>query len=404
MEQGGVLLGLDLGASKVVAVVAVQEGEEGTLKVTGASHANPKGGIRQGEITDISLAVAAIKKAVREAMRTAGQEALNGVVVSVDGIQFKGENLRDSITISTPGREISVDDRERVMDQATNTCKLAREEKVIHKNPQMFHIKGQRDIKNPVGMVGDTLEAEVRIIVAPAPVIENIHRALYLADLDGAKLCYSPLASAMAVLSKEDADNGAVVVDIGEQLTHVGVFMHEALRHSSVISIGGINFTKDMELWLCLGGISVAERIKRLYGTVLHTQVPPEEMIELEDEGRQVSRKELAGVLYSRALDLLNMVQAEIGRSHIPDILGGIHLVGGGSLLPHLPNLAQSVLGRQRVVLGKVSGIQGLPQVVANPLYTNALGAVKLLSEELKEAPQRSKRTNNLFGWLKKWV
>jgi cell division protein FtsA len=270
------------------------------------------------------------------------------------------------------------------MEQATNGSKLAKEETVLHRIPQMFHIKGQRDIRNPVNMIGETLEAEVRIIVAPGSVLENINRALHLSALQGASLIYSPLASAEAVLSREDAENGAVVVDIGDQLTHLGVFLRGTLFHSAVIPIGGMHFTKDLEITKHLGGISAAERIKRIYGTALPTQVDPTEMIELEDEGRQVSRKELAEVLHARAIELLNMVLAEMGRSGIVhELHGGVHLVGGGALLPHLPVLAQNILGRPRVVLGRVSGIQGLPQVTANPLYTNALGAAKALARDL---------------------
>lgn len=403
MMQPNVLLGLDLGASKVAAVVAVREQEyDDALKVTGASHTNQYSGIRQGQITDINSTVAAISRVVEEAMRTAGQSRLDEILVTVDGIQFKGENLRDTVTISSPDRVITIQDRDRVMEQATNTCKLTKEETVLHKNPQWFHIKGQRDIKNPVNMYGETLEAEVRIIIAPASVLENINRALHLSGLHGPKLCYSPIASARAVLSREDAENGAVVVDIGDQLTHVGVFMSGALFHSAVIAIGGKHFTRDIEEIKHLGGIKVAERIKRLYGTVLPAQVPPEEMIELEDEGRQVSRRELAEVLQVRAVELLNMVLAEIGRSGIMhEIHGGVHLVGGGALLPHLPILAQNLLGRPRVVLGKVSEIQGLPEIVANPFYTNALGAVKVLNEDMNETTFKTMRSNGLIEWVK---
>jgi cell division protein FtsA len=398
MVQPAVLLGLDLGASKVVAVVAVQD-ENGVLNVTGASLANPEGGIRNGEITDINLTVSAINRAVEEAMRTSGQTHVDGIRVSVDGIQFKGENLRDSITIANADRVITAHDRDRVMEQATNGCKLAKEETVLHKIPQMFHIKGQRDIRNPVNMMGETLEAEVRIIVAPGSVLENINRALHLASLQGATLMYSPLASAEAVLSREDSENGAVVVDIGDQLTHLGLFLRGALFHSSVIPIGGMHFTKDLEITKHLGG--AAERIKRVYGTALPTQVDAVEMIELEEEGRQVSRRELAEVLHARAVELLNMILAEIGRSGlVHEIHGGVHLVGGGALLPHLPVLAQNILGRPRVVLGRVTGIQGLPQVVGNPLYTNALGAVKALSRDMGSG-QRPARSGRFLDKLK---
>jgi cell division protein FtsA len=404
MVQPAVLLGLDLGASKIVAVIAVQE-EGAPLNITGASLANPEGGIRQGEITDINLTVSAINRAVEEAMRTAGQTQLDGIRVSVDGIQFKGENLRDSITIASADRVITTQDRDRVLEQATNGCKLAKEETVLHRIPQMFHIKGQRDIRNPVNMIGDTLEAEVRIIVAPGSVLENINRALQLSSLQGAGLMYSPLASAEAVLSREDAENGAVVVDIGDQLTHLGVFLRGTLFHSAVIPIGGMHFTKDLEITKHLGGISMAERIKRVYGTALPTQVPPEEHVELEEEGRQVPRRELAEVLHARAIELLNMVLAEIGRSGlIHEIHGGVHLVGGGALLPHLPILAQNILGRPRVVLGRVSGVQGLSHAIANPLYTNALGAVKALARGMGESAPRVQRGGSFLKKLKQWI
>ncbi|MBI4913603.1 MAG: cell division protein FtsA [Acidobacteria bacterium] len=401
MVLPAVLLGLDLGASKIVAVLALLD-ESGALNVTGASLASPEGGIWQGEINDMELTTRAINRAVEEAMRTAGQTRLEGIRVCVGGKQFKGENLRDSITISGADKVITPGDRDRVLDQATSNCKLAKEEQVLHRLPQMFHIKGQRDIRNPVNMVGESLEAEVRIIVAPAPVLGNIRRAMELSGLQGATLHYAPLASAEAVLSREDAENGAVVVDIGDQLTHLGVYLRGALFHSAVIPIGGMHFTRDLEITKHLGGISVAERIKRVYGTAIPSQVPPEEMIELEDEGRQVSRRELAEVLHARAVELLNMVLAEIGRSGlIHELHGGVHLVGGGSLLPHLPILAQNVLQRPRVLLGRVSGIQGLPQVTANPLYTNALGAVKSLARDLQESASKARGGDGLWGKFK---
>jgi cell division protein FtsA len=389
-----VLLGLDLGSSKIAAVVVVRD-TDGALSVTGVGIASS-----EGEINDINLSVLAINKAVEEAMLNAGQTRLDGIRVSVDGIQFKGENLRDSITIASPDRVITIADRDRVMEQATKGCRLAKEETVLHRIPQMFHIKGQREIRNPVNMIGETLEAEVRIIVAPGSVLENINRALHLSGLQGASLMYSMLASAEAVLSREDCENGAVVVDIGDQLTHLGVFLRGTLFHSAVIPIGGIHFTKDLEITKHLGGISVAERIKRVYGTVLPSQVDPAEMIELEDEGRLVSRRELAKVLHAMAVELFNMILEEIGHSGLThEIQGGVHLIGGGALLPHLRILAQQVLGCRFVVMGRVSGLQGLQETLDNPLYTNALGAVKCLSRDMTEIiGEHSEKLQNSTG------
>lgn len=402
MPQRAVLLGLDLGASKVVAVVAVQE-EDGTLNVTGTGQASPQGGITQGQITDMELSTKAITRAVEEAMNTAGQTKVDGIRVAVDGVQFKGENLRDSITISSGDKIITAADRDRVLEQATNGCKLAKEELVLHRIPQMFHIKGQRDIRNPVAMFGETLEAEVRIVVAPSPVIMNITLALKNAGLHGAELMYSPLASAEAVLTREDRENGAVVVDIGEHLTHLGIFLHGSLFHSAVIPIGGMHFTRDLEITKHLGGIAASERIKIRFGTVLPAHVPAEEAVELEEEGRLVSRREIAEVLQARASELLNLVLAEMGRTGlVHEIHGGVHLVGGGALLTHLPILAQTLLGRPRVVLGRIQGVHGLPQATGNPYFVNALGAVKALAREQSEVRGKSDRRGGIMDFFRK--
>ncbi|MBK8573200.1 MAG: hypothetical protein IPN91_11245 [Holophagaceae bacterium] len=169
-----------------MAVVAVQE-ENGTPQRDRDGPGLAQGGMTQGQITDMELSTRAIVRAVEEAMNTAGQTRVDGIRVAVDGIQFKGENLRDSITISSGDKIITAGDRDRVLEQATNSCKLAKEELVLHRIPQIFHIKGQRDIRNPVGMFGETLEAEVRIVVAPSPVIMNIQLALKNAGLHGSR-------------------------------------------------------------------------------------------------------------------------------------------------------------------------------------------------------------------------
>ncbi|MBK8574066.1 MAG: cell division protein FtsA [Holophagaceae bacterium] len=277
------------------------------------------------------------------------------------------------------------------------------EELVLHRIPQIFHIKGQRDIRNPVGMFGETLEAEVRIVVAPSPVIMNIQLALKNAGLHGSELMYSPLASAEAVLSREDRENGAVVVDIGEQLTHLGIFLHGTLFHSAVIPIGGAHFTRDLEITKHLGGIAASERVKMRFGTVLPSHVPAEESVELEEEGRLVSRREIAEVLQARAAELLNHVLAEMGRTGLMhEIHGGVHLVGGGALLTHLPILAQTLLGRPRVVLGRIQGVAGLPQATGNPFFVNALGAVKALSRDMSEVRGKTDRGDGFLGRFKK--
>ena len=403
MPQRAVLLGLDLGASKVVAVVAVLE-EDGTISVTGTGQAPTQGGLLQGQITDPERVHRAIVRSLEDAMTTAGQTKVDSIRVAVDGIQFKGENLRDSITISAPDKIITAADRDRVLEQATNGCKLAKEEQVLHRIPQMFHIKGQRDIRNPVGMFGETLEAEVRIIVAPSTVVTNIELALKNAGLVGAKLMYSPLASAEAVLSREDREHGAVVVDIGEQLTHLGVFLHGTLFHSAVIPIGGAHFTRDLEITKHLGGIAAAERIKLRHGTVLYSHVPPEESIELEEEGRLVPRREIAEVLHARATELLNWVLAEMARTGLMhEIHGGVHLVGGGALLTHLPVLAQTLLGRPRVVLGHIQGVGGLQQATGNPFFVNALGAVKAMAQDLAEKGLQPERSAGILSRIKKF-
>ena len=169
-----------------------------------------------------------------------------------------------------------------------------------------------------------------------------------------------------------------------------------------MIPIGGAHFTRDLEITKHLGGIASSERIKMRFGTVLPSHVPAEESVELEEEGRLVSRREIAEVLQARAAELLNLVLAEMGRTGLMhEIHGGVHLVGGGALLTHLPILAQTLLGRPRVVLGRIQGVVGLPQATGNPFFVNALGAVKSLSRDMSETRSKTDRGNSFFDRIK---
>ena len=378
MAKQPIFIGIDLGTSKVAAVVVTLDAQ-GLFHVIGGGMASSEGGIKQGYINDMDQAVAALKSAKEEAMTQADVKKVEGVSVSVNSIHFKGENLRDSVTISSKDHIITDEDIERVLDQAKNQCKMAKQESVLHQIPQIYHIQGQREVRNPLNMVGESLEAEVRLILAPSPVLNNIQRVAHLAGFPKAELVYSPLATAEAILPRQDKDNSAVVIDIGEDLTHVGIFHLGTLFHSAIIPVGGRHFTRDLEITKHLGGMVAAERIKLRYGSVIPQQVT-DEQIELEDEGRFISRSEVAEVLQARAVELFNFVQVEISRTGLTEFHGGIHLVGGGSILHHLPTLAQTIFGRPRVVISRpLDFSETLPAIVNNPHFVNALGAVKYM-------------------------
>ncbi|MFM8987072.1 MAG: cell division protein FtsA [Holophagaceae bacterium] len=385
MAKQPTFIGIDLGTSKVAAVVVTMD-TKGLFHVIGGGMANSEGGIKQGYVNDMDKAVAALRAAKEEAMTQADVKKVEGVCVSVDSIHFKGENLRDSVTISSKDRIITDEDIERVLDQAKNNCKMAKQESVLHRIPQIYHIQGQREVRNPLNMVGESLEAEVRLILAPSSVLNNIRRVAQLAGFPKAELVYSPLATAEAILPRQDKDNSAVVIDIGEDLTHVGIFHLGTLFHSAFIAVGGRHFTRDLEIMKHLGGMVAAERIKLRYGSVIPQQVA-DEQIELEDEGRFISRSEIAEVLQARAVELFNFVQVEINRTGLGDFHGGIHLVGGGSILYHLPTLAQTIFGRPRVVISRpLDFTDTLPAVVNNPHFVNALGAAKYMIRERQES------------------
>ena len=385
MAKQPTFIGIDLGTSKVAAVVVTMDAN-GLFHVIGGGMANSEGGIKQGYINDMDKAVAALKAAKEEAMTQADVKKVEGVCVSVDSIHFKGENLRDSVTINSKDQIITDEDIERVLDQAKNNCKMAQQESVLHRIPQIYHIQGQREVRNPLNMVGASLEAEVRLILAPSSVLNNIRRVAQLAGFPKAELVYSPLATAEAILPRQDKDNSAVVIDIGEDLTHVGIFHLGTLFHSAFIAVGGRHFTRDLEITKHLGGMVAAERIKLRYGSVIPQQVA-DEQIELEDEGRFISRSEVAEVLQARAVELFNFVQVEINRTGLSDFHGGIHLVGGGSILFHLPTLAQTIFGRPRVVISRPLDFDlTLPAVINNPHFVNALGAAKYTIRERQES------------------
>ncbi|MFM8234316.1 MAG: cell division protein FtsA [Holophagaceae bacterium] len=385
MAKQPIFIGIDLGTSKVAAVVVTLDAQ-GLFHVIGGGMASSEGGIKQGYINDMDQAVAALKSAKEEAMTQADVKKVEGVSVSVNSIHFKGENLRDSVTISSKDHIITDEDIERVLDQAKNQCKMAKQESVLHQIPQIYHIQGQREVRNPLNMVGESLEAEVRLILAPSPVLNNIQRVAHLAGFPKAELVYSPLATAEAILPRQDKDNSAVVIDIGEDLTHVGIFHLGTLFHSAIIPVGGRHFTRDLEITKHLGGMVAAERIKLRYGSVIPQQVT-DEQIELEDEGRFISRSEVAEVLQARAVELFNFVQVEISRTGLTEFHGGIHLVGGGSILHHLPTLAQTIFGRPRVVISRpLDFSETLPAIVNNPHFVNALGAAKYMIRKRQES------------------
>lgn len=387
MAKQPTCIGIDLGASKI-AVAVVTLTPEGQYKILGAGMRSPDGGIKQGAINDMGPTVEALKTATEDALLQAGMRKSDAVAISVDSSYFKGENLRDSIAINSKDKVVTNQDINRVLDQAETNCKLAKQDSVLHRIAQTYHIQGQQNIRNPLHMVSNTLEAEVRLILAPQTVLGNVIRSAQMAGFDPKKikLLYSPLATAEAVIPRKDLENAAVTIDIGEELTHVGIFQSETLYHSAFIPIGGRHFTRDLEITKNLGGMAAAENIKKRYGAVDPQQVG-DEIIELESEGRGVSRSAVAEVLQARALELFDFIRGEINRTNITEFHGGIHLVGGGSLLYQLPGLAQKYFGRSRVGISRpIEFEDALADVLHNPYFVNVLGAAKYQLREMKES------------------
>lgn len=372
-ENGRIVTGLDIGTSKVLAIVG-EVMPSGLVEVIGVGQA-PSAGVRKGVVAQLDATASAIEKSIEEAERMAGI-SIESVYAGVTGAHIRGHNSRGVVAVSHPGREIGERDVERVLE-AAQAVSMPSDRTILHVIPQQFLVDDQDGVKEPIGMTGVRLEVQVHIVSALSSAAENILRAVNRAGLTVNDLVLEPFASSEAVLTEDEKELGVALVDLGCGTTSTIVFAGGGIWSTEVFPLGGQHVTNDLALVLRMAK-DAAETVKIRAGHARLAAVDPNEAVEIPSIGgrmaRPIPRTSVAEVVEPRMREILGMASAAIRRSGHPEMLGGgVVLTGAAAQMPGTADLAEEVFGLP-VRLASPKGIGGLVDVVNGPGYATGVG------------------------------
>ena len=401
-ENRNLVVGLDIGTSKVAALVA-ELGPDGTLEVLGMGNHDSKG-LKKGVVVNIEATVGAIQRALEEAELMADCK-IASAFTGIAGSHIRSFNSTGMVAVKD--REVSAIDVSRAMETA-RAVNIPTDQQILHVLRQEFIIDGQEDVREPVGMSGVRLEVKVHIVTGAVSAAQNIVKCVRRCGLDVNDLILQPLASSRAVLSEDEKDLGVCLVDIGGGTTDLAIFTHGAIRHTAVIPIAGDQITNDIAMALRTP-TPEAENIKIRHGVALRQLADPNEMIEVPGIGerppRSLSRQTLAEVIEPRAEELFSLVQQVLRESGHEELLSsGVVLTGGSAVMQGMVELGEEIFHMPvRVGVPRYTG--GLADVVRSPRYATAMG---LLFEGVEQLQQgRVSRQNGsvraVFGRMRDW-
>ncbi len=380
MEAQEIAVGLDIGTTKIVAMVG-RRNEYGKVEVLGLGKAKSLG-VQRGVVSNIVQTIDSIQHAITEAETTSGVK-IEEVVVGIAGQHIRSLQHSDYITRDNPDEVIGDKDIKDLIDNVHKLVMLPGEE-IIHVLPQEYKVDGQAEIKEPRGMYGGRLEANFHIVVGQVSAIRNIGRCVKNADLSVGGITLEPLASADAVLSEEEKEAGVVLVDIGGGTTDVAIFKDGIIRHTAVIPFGGNVITEDIK-----EGCSIiekqAEQLKIKFGSAWPGENKENEIVSIPGlrgrEPKEISLKNLSRIIHARVVEIVEQVHLEIKNYGYEDrkkkLIAGIVLTGGGAQLKHIKQLVEYVTGMDTRIgfpnehLAKESG-----EDLSSPLYATAVGLV----------------------------
>ena len=374
MARENIVVGLDIGTSKIAAIIGdISLGNPEQIEIIGVGVSDSHG-LRKGVVVDIEKTASSIREAVEAAELMAGVE-IGSVFAGIAGGHIQGMTMSGVVAVSGPDHEITEADVNRAIS-AAQALAIPVEREVIHAIPQGFVVDKQEGIREPVGMCGVRLEAYVHIVTGAVASAQNLVRSVYMAGLSVQDIVLEPLASSEGVLTPNEREFGAVLVDIGGGTTDVAIYKDSALMHTAVVSYGGSTVTNDVAMVLKMPPPE-AETLKCRSGAALVDIVDPHEMISIPSMGegrrpRVLPRQILARVVEDRMREVLGLVEQEIRKSELI-IPGGVVLTGGTSLLEGLPELAQEVFGMP-VRIGYPQPLKGLIDKVNNPIYATGVG------------------------------
>ncbi len=396
-----IVVGLDIGSSKVCALCGMKR-EDGQIEIIGIGQSDSNG-LRKGVVVNIEATAKSIEKAIDEMATMAGVE-VDSVYAGIAGGHIKGMNSKGVVAISNPTREIAKADVQRVID-AAKAVAIPLDREVIHVITQEYKIDGQDGIKDPVGMSGVRLEAEVHIVTGAVTSVKNIIQSVQKANYEVDDFVLAPLASAYATLNNDERELGVVLVDIGGGTTDIAVFVDGSIWHTEVLAIGGEHITRDLSMGLRTTK-DAAEELKCTQGCALARLVPDEALIEVPSVGGRQSRPlkklDMVNIIQPRVEEIFQLINREIKRSGYEDLVAaGVVLTGGSAALPGMVELGEEILDLP-VRVGMPQGVSELTDVVSNPKYATAVGLVlygfeKEAGQSGEEKPQRFAAGDNLF-------
>ncbi len=377
MPSTHLIAGIDIGNSHIKAVIAQLSRETHKPEIIGAGTALSSG-LRKGMVVDMEETIRDIRTAVQQAETAAGIR-VRRAYLAVNGLHIKTQMSRGVIAVSRADNEISQSDIDRVI-QAASVVSLPSNREIVHIVPRGFIVDGSEYVKNPLGMKGVRLEAEVLLIDGLAPHLRNIVKCVEENGIEVAGLVYAPLAAAMAALDKNQKEYGVMNLDFGGGTSTMTIYEEADLLHSAIFPIGSRHITNDLAIALRTS-MDVAEQIKLEYGSVSGGEdLRRKDEVDLSDaigeEGYVVPRRQLVRIVDARAQELLDMVQDELKRVQRSGTLpAGVVICGGGANLPGIVALAKEKL-RLPVRLARPLNVDGVLDLVADPSFIVAVGLV----------------------------
>jgi len=398
-EPSSIIVGLEVGTSKVCAVVG-DLNPEGTLNIVGLGQARSRG-VRKGEIADAVLAEEDVRQAIVEAEQMADVE-IRSVYLGVTGGHLRGFNNRGVHPVVSADREISEEDVQDVIKNA-KTINLPAQNHVIHAIRQHFLVDGQDGITNPVGMLGARVEVDVHVVHGSLNRLQNAIRTVKGLQLEVDDIVFNGLASSLALLSNEQKELGSLVIDIGGGTIDYVVYANGIIKHTGVLAVGGDHLSNDLAYGLKVP-LSRAEQLKIEYGAAFVDETVRGQTISLASElglqPRIINLEHLRRIISLRLEEIFQLIGQDLEQAGVLDFLrGGVLLCGGGTRVPEITRLAEQVLGLP-VAIGRSHSMSGLKSALDQPEFATAIGLVKFGSFQQRKRAGRVTLTDGIRSTL----
>jgi cell division protein FtsA len=398
-KKDRIICGLDVGTTKICMMIA-RAHSDGSIEVLSTGYAN-SAGLKKGVVVDLDEAAASIRKAAEEAENKSGI-SVDWVTVGAAGDHFQGFNSHGAITIEGNHQEVTAEAMAQVI-RAAQSIPIPPDREVIHVLPQEFFLDDHGGIQNPVGLSGSRLDVNIHVVTCQSSLNQNLINAVNRAQMRVKRVILQQLASAEAVLTKDERELGTAVIDIGGGTTDIAIFIKNAVQFTKVMPVGGTHFTRDLAIGLQTP-MEEAERLKKESGTLLSERVLNDETVLVPGMGtraaRSVPRKVICEILRDRATELLELIKDQLWKAVENErLIAGVVVTGGGSMLDGIIELTEETLGLP-VRQGLPLGVRGLTEELAHPVYATSIGLALFGADEAGFRKQSAGKTNSTPGFF----